>query len=140
MKNNSKIASKQAKATPSGVKADQSFTKRSTATQKITPQGRSNKGVEDYGPATSSRAGQGKTMDGAGTRSMVGLPPETTAMRAPAADLPESARALATGALPVPSCDAAPVNAVWGWDAARDAKLGAVAGRAPDNGKSGSNQ
>lgn len=113
------------KALPGGTKAGASFTKRSGQPQKSSARGGvSDASDADYGPRTSSNIGATVGDDGAGTRSVVGLPPATQAMEAPEAELPESATALASATLPVPSCDQGLINVVEPWDFVRDRSLG----------------
>jgi hypothetical protein len=117
MKNDSKIAAK--KALPGSIKAGASFTKRSGGPQKNP--GKTH--IEEYGPASVSNIGSTVSDDNAGTRSRSQLPPECTAMKAPAADMPAVASDLAAATLAVPDCDA-PLFTVEPFDYARDRKLG----------------
>ena len=117
MKNNSKIAAK--RAIPGTAKAGASFTKRTGGPQKNP--GKSH--IEEYGPASVSNIGSTVSDDNAGTRSRSQLPPETTAMRSPAAEVPSCASDIAAGTLAVPDCDA-PLFSVEPFDYARDRKLG----------------
>lgn len=120
MKNNSKISAK--KAVPGGVKADASFTKRSGGKTQSMDAGRKGPRAE-FGPRTSKNAGGSVSDDNAGTRSKASLPPETTAMAAPALDLPSDVSSIASDVLPLPSADT-DLYTVSPWDYTRDKKLG----------------
>ena len=126
MKNDSKISGK--KAVPGGVHADESFSKRSFKQGKVNA-GRKGSNSE-AGPRTSANAGKvgewttpSVSDDKAGTRSRANLPPETTAMKAPEAELPKEAQSMAADVLPVPGIHDK-LFSVEPYDVARDAKLG----------------
>lgn len=109
------------KALPGGTKAGASFTKRSGATTKQVA-GKGGK-MEDYGPRTAENAGAVVTDDRAGTKSRADLPPETRAMKAPEAMVPDAVKSLASPVLPVPGCHDK-LFTVEPFDYARDRKLG----------------
>lgn len=129
------------KAVPSTLKAGASFNKRSGSPTKSSASGKVSESKDaDFGPRKSGNFGGSVGDDGAGTRFTVGLPPQTEAMEAPAADIPAIAMDMAADTLPVPDCDAAPIRAEWGWDYHRDQKLGNKSNRGGQGGGSGSNQ
>lgn len=129
------------KAVPGTVKAGASFDKRSGSTQKSSASGKASDARDaDYGPRKSGNIGATVGDDGAGTRFTIGLPPETQAMEAPEAEVPASAKAIASEALPVPGCDEWLVGSVKPWDYARDEKLGGRSNRGGQGGGSGANQ
>lgn len=117
------MASKSKSGALKGAKKDVSFTKRS-GSEKPQVARRSLQGDEDYGPRTAARIGATVGDDGAGTKMLAGLPPQTTAMSAPEAEVPAAAREIASQTLPVPGADDGPINTIWGWEHARDMKLG----------------
>lgn len=114
---------KTAKAVPKGAKPGYLANKRPTAT-KTTDGGRA---PDASFIATQSR-NVGATVgdDGAGTRSRMGLPPETAALKAPAAEIPAGVQAMAAEVLPLPDANMDPqkLGMVKSWDYARDMKLG----------------
>ena len=112
-----------AKADPamSVRKASASFNKRSGGDQTM-KSGRS-MAVQDYGP-TKSKGHEIVGDDSAGTRFTASLPPETEAMAAPEAEIPEIAAEMRAPVLPVRGCDDTGLDSIVGWDHKRDAQLG----------------
>lgn len=118
------------RAVPSTLKAGASFDKRSGATQKSSARGNpSDASDADYGPRQSSNIGAKVGDDSAGTRFTAGLPPAYDMFEAPEAEVPESAKAIASDTLPVPSADQPLIGSVEPWDFVRDRSLGKQAKR-----------
>ena len=116
------------KALPGGAKKGVSFTKRSGGEQSMKAQ-RSLSGDEGYGPRKSGNIGASVGDDGSGTRFTAGLPPQTMAMAAPAAEIPDTAKEIAADVLPVPSAEQCQDYSIVGWDYMRDVKLGKTSKR-----------
>lgn len=129
------------KALPGGVKSGASFNKRSGSPTKASASGKISQSSDaDYGPRKTGNFGASVGDDSSGTRFTVGLPPETQALEAPAAEMPQVALDLAAETLPVPSADQWLIGSVKPWDASRDEKLGKQSNRGGQGGGSGANQ